>query len=48
MKLTIRKKVSLQDIADPKPSRAATRALKGALKDAYKDQQTTLKKAYSK
>ncbi len=49
MKLTLqRKKVSLHDIASPKPSRAATHAVKSAIKGAYKEQQATLKKAYSK
>jgi hypothetical protein len=47
MKLVQRKKVSLHDIAAPKPSRAASRAVRSALKGAYKDQQATLKKAYS-
>ncbi len=46
--LVQRKKVSLHEIAAPKPSRAATRTVKSALKGAYKDQQAVLKKAYSK
>lgn len=45
IKLAQRKKVSLHDIASPKPSRAANRAVKSAIKGAYKDQQATLKKA---
>lgn len=48
MKLITRRKVSVHDIVAPKPSRAATRAVKSALKGAYKDQQSTLRKAYSK
>lgn len=48
MKIISRKKVSLRDLASPNPSRAATKAVKAALKDAYKDQKNTLKKAYSK
>lgn len=48
MKLPVqRKKVSLHDIAAPKPSRAAARVVKSALKSAYRDQQAVLKKAYS-
>lgn len=52
MKETIRsvfkpKKVALSDIASPKPSRAATRVLNGALKKAHKDQQMVLRKAAS-
>lgn len=45
LKLTQRKKVTLSDIASPKPSRAANRAVRSAIKGAYKDQQQTLKKA---
>ncbi len=48
MKLPVqRKQVSLREIAAPKPSRAASRAVRSALKGAYKDQQATLKKARS-
>jgi len=45
IKLAQRKKVTLHDIASPKPSRAASRAVKIAMKGAYKDQQQTLKRA---
>jgi|GEM_PF-1556061 len=39
------KKVSLSDVASPKPSRAATRVVKDALVRAHKDQQIISKKA---
>lgn len=39
------KKVELSDIASPKPSKAATRVLNGALKRAYDEQQLVLRKA---
>lgn len=39
------KKVELRDVASPKPSRAATRVLNDAVKQAYSDQQLTMKKA---
>jgi hypothetical protein len=39
------KKVTLRDVASPKPSRAASRAVKGALIRAHKDQQMISKKA---
>jgi hypothetical protein len=48
MKLSVqRKKVTLHEIAAPKPSPAAARVVRSALKGAYKDQQAVLKKAYS-
>jgi len=48
MKLPVqRKKVTLHEIAAPKPSRAAARVVRSALKVAYRDQQAILKKAYS-
>ena len=39
------KKVELSDVASPKPSRAATRVLNGAIKRAYADQQAVSRKA---
>lgn len=50
MKKTIKtilrpKKVELRDVASPKPSRAATKVLNGALKRAYADQQAVSRKA---
>ncbi len=39
------KKVELLDVASPKPSRAASRVLNDALEQAYRDQQTTSRKA---
>ena len=39
------KKVQLKDIVSPKPSRAATKVLDGAVKRAYEDQQLTIRKA---
>jgi hypothetical protein len=39
------KKVELSDVASPKPSRAATRVLNGALKRAYDDQKAVSRKA---
>ncbi len=39
------KKVELSDIASPKPSKAATRVLNGALKRAHDEQQEVLRKA---
>lgn len=39
------KKVELSDVASPKPSRAATRVLNGALKRAYDDQKAISRKA---
>jgi hypothetical protein len=39
------KKVTLSDVASPKPSRAASRAVKDALVRAHKDQQIISKKA---
>lgn len=47
IKLAPSKKVSLYDVASPKPSRAANRAVRSAMKGAYRDQQQTLKKAQS-
>ena len=44
-KLHMRKKVELRDVASPKPSRAAKRAVDSALKRAYKDQLEVTKKA---
>ena len=41
------KKVSLSDVAAPKPSRAATRVIDGAMKRAYQDQQKTIRRAES-
>ena len=40
------KKVQLSDVASPKPSRAAARALNGAMKRAYADQQSLSQKAH--
>ena len=37
-KIFARKKVTLQDVASPRPSRAADRVVKGALKRAHQDQ----------
>jgi hypothetical protein len=42
---TKNKKVTLSDVASPTPSRAASRAVKGALQRAHKDQQIVSKKA---
>lgn len=39
------KKVELRDVASPSPSRAATRVIDGAVKQAYHDQQLTTRKA---
>ena len=39
------KKVALSDVASPKPSRAATRVINGALKRAYADQKTISQQA---
>lgn len=39
------KKVTLSDVASPKPSRAASRAVKSALVRAHKDQQNISKRA---
>ncbi|MGI9027945.1 MAG: hypothetical protein ACR2FM_03860 [Candidatus Saccharimonadales bacterium] len=39
------KKVELRDVASPTPSRAATRVLNDAVKQAYQDQQLTTRKA---
>lgn len=36
--LTGKKKVSLNDVVQPKPSRAASRTIQNALKSAHKDQ----------
>jgi hypothetical protein len=41
------KKVELSDVASPKPSRAATRAINGALKRAYADQRAVSRKAHA-
>ncbi|MEI9913942.1 MAG: hypothetical protein WDN66_02980 [Candidatus Saccharibacteria bacterium] len=41
------KKVALSDVASPKPSRAATRAISGAIKRAYLDQKTVSQEAHS-
>ena len=39
------KKVTLQDIASPQPSRTANRVITSAIKQAYVDQQTVKHKA---
>jgi hypothetical protein len=39
------KKVTLQDVASPQPSRAAARVIKGALKRAYADQKAVSRQA---
>jgi hypothetical protein len=39
------KKVTLQDVASPHPSRNAGRVLKSAIKQAYIDQETVSRKA---
>ena len=39
------KKVELSDVAAPKPSKAASRVLDGAVKRAYEDQESTSRKA---
>ncbi|MCL4357322.1 hypothetical protein M1512_00265 [Patescibacteria group bacterium] len=44
-KLPIRKRVELRDVASPKPSRAAKRAVDSALRRAYKDQLEVTRKA---
>lgn len=44
-KLLTPKKVSLQDVASPRPSRSANRVIKSALKQAHVDQQTLKHKA---
>lgn len=48
LSLNPKKKVSLRDIVAPKPSLAARRVVKSALKGAYADQQTILRKARNK
>jgi hypothetical protein len=44
-KLFGKKKVTLSDVASPNPSRAASRALNGAISRAHADQQSVSKKA---
>lgn len=39
------KKVTLQDVASPKPSRAAARVVKDALKQSYADQKAVSRRA---
>lgn len=39
------KKVELRDVASPTPSRAASRAIDGAIKRAHSDQQSVSRKA---
>lgn len=44
-KFFTKKKVTLSDVASPKPSRAASRAVKGALVRAHKDQLKVTRRA---
>jgi hypothetical protein len=44
-KILAPKKVQLSDVASPKPSKAATRVLNGALKKAYQDQRAISRRA---
>jgi hypothetical protein len=44
-KIFAKKKVTLSDIAAPRPSRAADRVLKNALTRAHKDQERVSRKA---
>ena len=41
------KKVELSDVASPRPSKAATKAINGALKRAYEDQKSITRKAHA-
>lgn len=47
IKSIISPKVTLSDIASPKPSRAAARVLSGAIKRAYVDQKIVSRQAHS-
>jgi hypothetical protein len=46
-KKSSKRKVTLRDIVEPKPSRATTRVLNIALKRAHKDQTRVIEKAKS-
>lgn len=47
IRLLSKKKVTLSDVASPKPSRAAARVLKGAMIRAHADQQRLSKEAHA-
>ena len=44
-KIFSKKKVTLSDVASPKPSRAASRVVRGALKRAHEDQVVVSRRA---
>jgi len=44
-KIFLKKKVTLHDVASPRPSRAASRVVKGALKRAHQDQTVVSRRA---
>jgi len=45
IKKLVHRKVTLSEVAEPKPSRAASRVIQGALRRAHQDQQTVSDKA---